>query len=569
MAERINPEPSFGDYLQIFKRRAKVLALVTGTVILIGIGIAYRTPPIYESNGVLLAEQPGVPEHIVRSTVPDYPEERVRIITQRVLTNENLENIIAARGLYPELAATPNAALREFRDHLALSSEDPEILENIMGTQRAANAMAFSVTFFDRSPTRARDVTSDVVSLYLEENQRARREQAAETTRFLTQEANRLDQMIAVREEQLAEFKGANAGSLPELANMNLQLLDRVERDLEAVEQEILSLRQQQALYSSELAQLSPQATIVSEEGTAVLGSQDRLKLLQRRYVQMTAVYSQDHPDVLAIRREIDALSASTGTPAFDQSTLQAELTAREDQLAAARERYSPDHPDVRRLERTVATLRETATAASTQAPPSLSPTVPDNPEYIQRQVQLQATSAELDAAFARREQLRSRLTDLESRLSATPVVEREFSTLSRGYQQLLSQYNEVQQKLSESEIALNLETENNGERFTLLNAPGVPTSPAQPNRLAVLLLTFAAAVVLGAASVAVAERADRTVRNRNDVLKHLEIPPLVSIPFVYNQADLRRRSWNRLVATSAACAWLATVMFLVMNPAG
>jgi hypothetical protein len=81
--------------------------------------------------------------------------------------------------------------------------------------------------------------------------------------------------------------------------------------------------------------------------------------------------------------------------------------------------------------------------------------------------------------------------------------------------------------------------------------------------------LTFAAAVVLGAASVAVAERADRTVRNRNDVLKHLEIPPLVSIPFVYNQADLRRRSWNRLVATSAACAWLATVMFLVMNPAG
>lgn len=559
-------ELGLGDYLRVIKRHGALLFGVVAAVFLIGVTIAYRVPPMYASMGVLLSEQPDIPDRVVRSSVTSYPEERVRIVTQRVLTNDNLDKIIRDNRLYPELSATPGVARSQFRDNMELSGEDPKILENIMGANPAAAAMAFSLAFSDPSPVVARDVAVDLVELYLAENQRARREQASETSRFLTQESERLGAEIAKRESQLAEFKEKNSGGLPELANVNLQLLDRTERDLDDAEREIRTLRERQSLYSTELGQLSPQATILNEEGAAILGAEDRLKVLQRTYMQLSTVYSKDHPDVQKVRREMEALSAQTGLPAFDRETLQSELIARQDELAAARDRYSPDHPDVVRLERTVAGLQAQLKNTPTRVSRAGVAT-PDNPAYIQKQVQLRGTAIDLDAAVQRRGQLRARLDQLEGHLTATPEVQREYSSLTRGYEQLLTQYSDVEQKLRQSETALNLESENSGERFTVLESPGVPSRPASPNRLAVLLLTFVIAGALGAAAVAIAERGDGTVKSSRDVTAYLEIPPLVAIPFVNNQADLRRRTRMRLVAATAVCVWAALIVFLIATP--
>src|SRR5262249_51518214 len=153
----------------------------------------YRVPPIYSSSGVLLSEQPDVPDRVVRSSVASYPEDRVRIVTQRVLTNENLDKIIANNKLYPELGETPGGWRSQLRANISLSAEAPEFRENIRGAHRTASAMAFSLSCADPSPIMARDVARDLVALYLDENQRARREQASETQRFLTQESERLE----------------------------------------------------------------------------------------------------------------------------------------------------------------------------------------------------------------------------------------------------------------------------------------------------------------------------------------------------------------------------------------
>ena len=142
---------------------------------------------------------------------------------------------------------------------------------------------------------------------------------------------------------RLAAFKTENAGALPDLADSNLQMLDRAGRDLDAVEQEIRTLRGEQQLYTSDLALLSPSSTLVNEQGATVLSSYDRLKLLQREYLSLSSIYSADHPDVQKKRRELEALGESTGLPAFDRATLESELQTREDELAALTEFLSRD----------------------------------------------------------------------------------------------------------------------------------------------------------------------------------------------------------------------------------
>ena len=112
-----SPQPSL-DVLEILRRRGALFLWVAAIVVLIGVAVAYRSTPLYVSRGVLLAELPSVSESAVRA-VQSRPEARVRIITHRVLTNDNLQEIIVENGLYPDLAGMPAEARGRFRDNLS------------------------------------------------------------------------------------------------------------------------------------------------------------------------------------------------------------------------------------------------------------------------------------------------------------------------------------------------------------------------------------------------------------------------------------------------------------------
>ncbi len=566
MEETSEAELSLKDYVGILKRRVGLFALIAAPVLTIAIGLAFKLPAVYESSGVLLVEQSEVPEDIVRSMIANLPNERVRRITERVLTDENLGTIAQRHEPYPELE--PREAARELRRNVVTAAEDPELIPSLIAA--GPNVIAFRVGFRHSSPAIAHAIADDLVALYLSENQRTRQQLAAETLEFLEAQARRLEEQISEREAALAEFKRNNAGRLPELADMNMALLDRTERDLEAVDAEIRNLRERVSLFESELAQLSPYSVVFDEQGNALLSPADRLKMLQRQFVRDSAIYSQDHPDILRLRREIEALSAQTGLPGLDRDILETALDGRRQELESVRERgLTDEHPDVVRLEMAIANLEQALAAAPRTRPRTTRAAPPDNPAYIQRQVQLDAARADLEAATARRDELRARLASLEERLTRTPEVEREYAALSRGYEQLVAQYGQVLQKQQDAAIAVSLEEQNRGDRFSVVNSPDEPTRPAQPNRIAILLLGLAFAFLGGAGGVAVAETMDSTVRSPRDVHALLEIPPLVMVPYIDNEADMRQRRWKRFAIAASVTAWIGVVTLLVMTPPG
>src|SRR5262249_14817884 len=155
---------------------------------------------------------------------------------------------------------------------------------------------------------------------------------------------------------------------------------------------------------------------------------QDRLKSLQRQYVQLSATYGQDWPDVKKVKREMEALAKQVGLQGTDRAALQVELEARKQELAGLRERYGDDYPDVQRVQRYVDSLTSVIQSTPIATGPRVPTAPPDNPAYIEKQVQLKGTEASLEAALQHRNELRAKRTDLESRLSLTPEVEREYN---------------------------------------------------------------------------------------------------------------------------------------------
>jgi hypothetical protein len=101
--------------------------------------------------------------------------------------------------------------------------------------------------------------------------------------------------------------------------------------------------------------------------------------------------------------------------------------------------------------------------------------------------------------------------------------------------------------------MASQLESEQLGERFTLIDVPLLPGQPASPNRLGILMLGIVLAGALAIAALALAEVMDGSVRSSKDVQELLGMPPLAAIPFVETRSDRRRRIVRNLVHVSFA----------------
>src|ERR1700691_235442 len=84
-------------------RRRRTFWPIAGVGILITILLALLLPPTYQSMATILIEQQEIPQELVRSVITSYADQRVQIISQRVMTTQNLLSLIERYNLYPDI----------------------------------------------------------------------------------------------------------------------------------------------------------------------------------------------------------------------------------------------------------------------------------------------------------------------------------------------------------------------------------------------------------------------------------------------------------------------------------
>jgi succinoglycan biosynthesis transport protein ExoP len=495
---------------------------------------AFFWPPTYRSTGTILIEQQEIPEDFIHSAISSYADQRVQVISQRATTSANLLEIINKYNLYSDERGikTREAIIANMRGDIKLSMISADVVDPRQGRATKAT-IAFSISYENRSPQVAAAVANELTSLYLRENLETRKQQAAGTADFLSGEATRIGAQVTALEQKIAEFKGKNENSLPEYAQLNVQLGSRAQDDLRELGSRVRALDQQIVFLDSQLAQINPTATLYSDNtNQRVLGAADQLKLLKTQYAKAVATYTDTHPDVVRLKSEIDGLEKELGSQTNYRDTERQLDQARAD-LAAARQTHSDDYPDVARLSRQVSQLEEQLKNAPRNPSTPVRGEVPDNPAYIQIQANLQAAQTERASLLAQQVQLRARLADLEQRSAATPMIERDYNALMSDLESAKKKHAEVQQKQMEAQLASNLETERKGERFTLIEPPLEPQKPVSPNRLLILVMGALLALVAAIGLMQLLEALDTRVRGRDDIVALLSVPPLAVIPWL------------------------------------
>ncbi|MEJ1964413.1 MAG: Wzz/FepE/Etk N-terminal domain-containing protein [Gammaproteobacteria bacterium] len=551
---------SLKDFLDALVRR-RLIAIVVGIVcISVALGFALLLPPQYRSTGTILIEQQEVPVELVRSTVTAYADQRLQTINQRVMTTQNLLDLMRRYSLYPDRQKkdTREELVKRMREDVTLKMINAEVIDPRTGSPRQAT-IAFSVSYMSRNPEHAVKVASELTSLYLNENLTERKRLAGNTTTFLNEESERLSKQIAVTEGKLADFKLKHADAMPELQSLNRSLLDRTEQDLRASEMRAMSLEQQRVFIEAQISQVKPNSMMTTDGGERVLTSEDRLRVAKSRLSNARALYAPDHPDIGRLEREIHGLEAEVGanaSPPNSANELMRDLEGAKGELAQARDRYAPDHPDVQRLERRISGLEKELAEVSANPQPTKPPVeTPDNPAYIQLQTQLSATVNEQKALKARMEQSRGQMAGYERQLVTSPGIEKEYRELARDYDSAATEYRELRSKQQQAQLSQNLESDRKGERFTVIEPPLPPEKPVSPNRPAIMVLGVILALGITLAIVALLEALDTSVRGRRDLLSLLSTPPLAVLPWIETIQDRILRKRRRRVAWAGATA--------------
>ncbi len=565
LASTISP-----NYMEMIRRRLPSGLLVFALFLLVALGLALGLPAIYKSRAVVLIEAQEIPQDMVRSMVTSFADQRLQVISQRVLTNSNLGGIIQKFDLYQaERKKNPlEVVLQKMRKDIIVAPISADVVDPKQGKAVQAT-IAFEMSYQNRSPEIAQRVANEIVSLLLNENLKQRTETSTDTLGFLSAEAEKLGATVSELEQRLASFKKTNSESLPELSSLNLELMNRSEADISALDGQLRSLDQQRVYLESELAQQKPVTQLVSETGERILGPADRLKVLESEFVPLAARYGDKHPDVMAKRREIESLKAQVGA-GNSGSELALRLQRVQADYGETLKKYSPDHPDVKRLARQVDSLQAELAKAGRSAPAVASGASPDNPAYIQLKARLDATAGDIASLQSQRATLKAKIANLEQRITSAPETEREYRGLARDYEIAQRKYQEVLAKKQEAELANNLESKQRGERFSLIEPPMIPEQPSKPNRMMIGLLGLFLSLGAGVGAGALLESIDSRIYGRAGVVRLLGVPPLAVIPVLDTEETENKKRSRWLVAAASVVLVLiaaAVVIHLVLIP--
>jgi polysaccharide chain length determinant protein (PEP-CTERM system associated) len=504
---------TIGDYFALLRRRKLyILTILPGTVFL-AVCLAYGLPAEYQGAATILIEQPSAGK-LVPSTVAATvlntptsnitPDQQIELVRRKALSHDQLRELVSRMDPYPDekdLSAGEKAKM--IFDDTTVEKVDPITYKPM------PEGAAFSIYYTNPSPLLAQKVTAELAKIFLEFNRKTRAESAAQTYQFLLGQSKQVDAAMREADQKIADFKKRYGAALPEDQARNESSVVRTQAELDDVESRIRLAEQREAQAAVQLSQLSP---------TMVGAVQDKTN---------------------------------------DLATLKA-------QLADAELRYTPDHPDVKRLRRALQELVAAHSATTTTG------ARPDNPDETSAST-LKTTSATLESArhdLAALRQVASRaqaqLQTLQGQLAIAPSVEKDYSTLLRNREALQSQFQQLQSKLQEAEVGKSYESADQGERFTLVRPPIIPTTAFSPNRLGLILVGFVLGGGFAIGFAVLAEGSDPTVRNYRDVREATAIPMLVAIPNLFNEADRKRRRGMLMAGVAALSVATAIAGFTI-----
>ena len=469
----------FRAYYSLFLRY-KALFFVPFLVISAGaVAASFVVPKVYEAAATIRV-QPQQPNPLGTGRLVN---EDIQVLVRTV------EEMVRSRPLVVE-------AIR--RLHLDAEIADNRERERLIASirkrirVRTKGPRVFAVAFQDRDPRRAKEMADTVVRLFIDQSLSQKREEAYSSVAFIEKQLAVYKKKLETSEEALRRFKEEHVGEMPGEQSASVLRLEQLRSELADTNMKLEEAVGRKRFVEKQLSSEAPM--IVAFRSGEAATTEEKLRILQYQLSQLLANYTDKHPDVVRLRKEIERLrSAEAGPGPVGPPAGPEDLSTLSPMYQKLKEEYNS-------IKITIGTLR------------------------------------------TKREFLKRKIAEVEKAVESIPLQEQQLVALRRDYNVNDKIYQMLLSKLEEARISKQLEFTRGGSRFHVIEPAVVPISPVKPNRLYFLAGGLLFGCAAGAGLIYLREYFDTSTRGVQEVEEVYGLPVLAAIPTVESDEERARR---------------------------
>ena len=421
---------------------------IVWAVCVLGWLTVYTMPNIYEARTRVYVDAESrlarVMQKVGASTAAT---SQVFMVRQALLATEQLEKVAETAGL----------------DRDVESQEDMDRLVLVLGTEIGVNTgrssqsrNLYTISYANSDRDVAVKVVDTLLNIFIQDILELKEEGTEVVATYLDEQLTHYSDLLAESEGKLANFKKKYVGLLP---GENGGVFERLQDAMNGRNELSAQLRIENDRRDELRRQLGSETPNLPDDGTGMIGgvaipgssTDASIKNLESRKADLLLVYTDRHPDVLAIDEQLVQL--------YEKRT--SDLTA----MAAA------------------GTGIEGVSNAT-------------NPVYQSVQIALNETGVRVAELRSEINQANRTISQLESQVNTIPEVEAEYSQLTRDYDQYQELYNELLVQKERARLG-SVGAEQDVVNFNIIEPPAAGLEPIAPKRT--LLLIMVLVVGLGA----------------------------------------------------------------------
>jgi polysaccharide chain length determinant protein (PEP-CTERM system associated) len=467
-----------------------------------GWSIVALLPTTYDSTARVYINADPILTPLLKGLAADTdPTRQLDFMRRTLLSQPNLEE--AAR-------------LADF--DLGQGQQKEEALKRLAATVRidAVTPNLLAIAYRAGDPQRAKNILQALLTIFAERTAGSSRKEMDRAQQFLDGEIASYQERLRAADQRRADLNRQYPDQLPVDKNVN-----RLEQARAGIKQ--LELQSSDAIANRDSLQKQlasvppmlsvdrgPQVLVDASQGTAA--TPKTLDQARRNLALLRLKYTEEHPDLIAARRQVAQLETEARTP---------EQAAGKGQIA--------------------------------------------NVVYDQLKLRLADAEGVVASIQRKLDQARLDLPQIEVAAQATPGIVAKSQDLDRDYNLVKAAYEALVQRRQAAQIADAANTKTDQIQFRIVDAPQLPIVPAAPNRPLLDSVVLLLGIGAGLAAPFGLVQLDRSVATLGQ-LRSFGIPVIGSVSLLIS-ATMRQHTIRQLAAVSASTVVLlaayGTLLFM------
>ena len=432
-------------YLRGIWHRRWIGLLVAWIIAVAGAFWIYRMPDEYEASARVFVDTQSMLRPLMAGmAVSTDPAYQVSLLSRLLFSRPNLEKIIRKGDLDTSSGKSASALVDDVAGRLRIA--------------RAGGDNIYTVAFWYPDGKKARDVVQAALSTFIEQSLGENKSGAESARRFLDAQIKDYERRLQEAEGRTQAFKLKNMALLGTSGRDYLGQMGAVEDQIKEAKVELRVAEETRDGLKRQLEEIELRTPTVTETPlpTSVPEFDGRIASLRGQMDELLRRFTELHPDVVAIKKQIDLLQAER------------------DRVLDARRKAAEARPK-----------------NSANAGPS------NDPVVQQLRVSLSEAESNVVTLRARLTENQNRITALKAAAEAVPRIETELSQMNRDYGILQRQYDSLVTRRETANMTGKLDDAGIAE-FRIIDPPRLTPTPVAPNRIRLLLLLLLAALAAG-----------------------------------------------------------------------